>query len=203
MRKALSRRTLLLAAGTGAAGAVAGASLAGPRAASDDLEPTVADIGFCTDMTAHHIQALAMCHRVLGRDTGDPVQAAATEVLQTQAIEIGTMRAWLTDWGATTASPETTMAWMGMSDGAGVPFSMMPGLASDEEMRALSLAEGLDRGRLWIELMRTHHVGGVDMAKAAIELVGAEKVRRLARIQVDVQTYEIEQYDQLLTTAYA
>lgn len=89
---------------------------------------------------------------------------------------------------------------MGMNDGDGMPAAMMPGLASDDETRALSLAEGPSKGRLWIELMRTHHISGVNMASAAIDLTSAEKVRRLARIQVDVQTYEIEQYDLILAT---
>ena len=64
------------------------------------------------------------------------------------------------------------------------------------------LAEGAERGRLWLQLMRAHHVGGVEMATAAIDLVVTEKVRRLARTQADVQTYEIEQYDLLLATEY-
>jgi len=152
-------------------------------------------------MTIHHVQALAMCQRVLGRQTGDPVQAAAAEVLQTQAIEVGMMRAWLADWGQSTSPPETVMAWM--HDGVGMRVGMMPGLASDDEMRSLSLAEGTAQGRLWIELMRAHHVGGVAMAEAAIELVSAEKVLRLARTQVEVQTFEIAQYDQLMSTVYA
>lgn len=154
-------------------------------------------------MSAHHIQALAMCQRVLGRDTGGSVQAAAVEVLQTQAIEVGMMRAWLADWGASTNLPETVMGWMGMHDGHAMTLAMMPGLASDDEMRELSLAEGRDQGRLWIELMRTHHVGGVDMASAVLDLTDTEKVRRMATVQVQVQTYEIEQYDMLLATEYA
>lgn len=144
-----------------------------------------------------------MCQRVLGRDTGDAVQAAASEVLQTQAIEVGMMWAWLADWGQSTSPPINVMAWMGMNDGAGMPTAMMPGLASDDEMRALSLADGMAQGKLWIELMRAHHVGGVDMATAAGDLVQTDKVRRLAAIQVDVQTFEIEQYDVLLSTVYA
>lgn len=155
------------------------------------------------DMSTHHLQAIAMCQRVLGRDTGDPVQAAATEVLTTQSIEVGMMRAWLTDWGVSTSPPETVMAWMGMNFGEGIPAEYMPGLASDEQMRELSLAEGTDQGRMWIELMRAHHVGGVHMATAAIEAVSLEKVGRLAQVQVQVQTFEIEQYDLLLATDYA
>ena len=200
-----SRRVFLVGAVAAAAGAAGGAAIVDARSSSDDsLEsPSDADVGFCTDMSTHHVQALAMCQRVLGRDTGDAVQAAAAEVLQTQAIEVGMMRAWLTDWGQSTSPPTTVMAWMGMNDGAGMPAAMMPGLASDDEMRSLSETEGMARGKLWIELMRAHHVGGVAMAEAAIELVSADKVLRLARTQAEVQTYEISQYDILLSTVYA
>ena len=191
----------------GVAGAAAGFGTAGVVHAVGhhlaDHEHSHVDVGFCQDMTVHHVQALAMCQRVLGRDTGDSVQAAAVEVLQTQAIEVGMMRAWLTDWGESTVAQETAMAWMGDHHGDGIPTESMPGLATDDEMRALGLAEGFEQGRLWLELMLAHHVGGVDMASAAVELASADKVRRIAATQVGVQTYEIGQYEELLETIYA
>lgn len=201
MTRVTSRRGVLLAVGAGAIGVAGGNVLASAGARVD--QPSAVDIGFCVDMSTHHVQALAMCQRVLGRDTGDAVQAAATEVLQTQSIEVGMMRAWLADWGESTNAPETVMAWMGMNWGDGIPAEEMIGLASESELRELSLAEGIDRGRQWLLLMRAHHVGGVHMASAAIDLAGLEKVRRLARTQVEVQTYEIEQYDMLLADQYA
>ncbi len=170
------------------------------------------DIGFCTDMTAHHLQAVIMCERVLGRDTGDPVQAAATEVIRNQSIEIGMMRAWLADWDAPTTSPERVMAWMAdhqsmtsMAEGAaaGIPLAEMPGYATDDQLAALSTTSGLDKGRLWLELMRAHHVGGVAMAEAAADLSSSEKVVRLATTQAEVQSWEIGQYDLLLSSVYA
>ncbi len=208
MTRSLSRRGFLLAGGTAVVGFAGGFAVASTVSSDDstgssDETPNEADIGFCTDMSTHHIQAIAMCQRVLGRDTGDPVQAAASEVLQTQSIEVGTMRAWLTDWGQSTSAPDTVMAWMGMNGGEGIPAQDMIGLASDDDMRALSAAEGTDQGRLWLELMRAHHVGGVHMATAAIDLVSVDKVRRLANTQVNVQSYEIEQYDLLLASDYA
>jgi len=160
--------------------------------------PNAADLGFLADMTTHHVQALAMCERVLGRPTGDAVQAAATEVLRNQSIEVGMMRAWLADWGQSTATPELAMGWMGMADGQGMPSAMMPGLATDEQMRSLAVADGEERGRLWLVLMRAHHVGGVTMANAAVNSVATTKVRRMATTQSAVQSYEISQYDQLL-----
>ena len=198
------RRRFLQLGGAAAIGAAAGiASPLGDPTVGASETPDEADVGFCADMTAHHVQALAMCQRVLGRDTGDPVQAAATEVLTNQAMEVGQMRAWLADWGESTATPDLVMGWMGMNDGAGMPLAMMPGYATAAQLQDLARADGLDQGRMWLELMRAHHVGGVAMAEAAAELAGTEKVRRLAAAQAAVQSYEISQYDLLLATTYA
>ncbi|MGA9277932.1 DUF305 domain-containing protein [Ilumatobacter sp.] len=202
---AISRRRLLTAGAAGSAGAVIGFTAhasAAPSTASG-VTPSDADIGFCTDMAAHHVQALALCQRVLGRDTGDPVQAAASEVLQNQAIEVGMMRAWLTDWGEATNTSELVMGWMGANDGAGVPISMMEGYASAAALQELSTTDGLAAGRLWLELMRAHHVGGVSMAEHAAAIVSTDKVRRLATTQAEVQTFEISQYDALIGGTYA
>lgn len=173
------------------------------RAAAQDTEPTESDIGYCRDMSVHHLQALDMCQRVLGHDTGGSVQAAAAEVLQNQAIEVGLFWAWLGDWDASTVPPETVMAWMGANGGAGIPLASMPGYASPEELLELSTLSGLDRGRRWLQLMRAHHVAGVTMATRATELASAHKVVRLAARQAEIQAYEIYQYDQLLAGPYA
>lgn len=184
-------------------GAAAGTLLlAAPTVATAQSSPTDVDTGFCRDMSAHHVQALSMCQRVLGRDTGGSVQAAATEVLQNQAIEVGQMRAWLADWGQSTVPPTIVMGWMGANDGVGVPLAAMPGYATDSELFELSTLTGRARGKRWIELMRAHHVGGVAMAAQALDRASAPKVIRLATTQVAVQTFEIEQYDLLLATSY-
>lgn len=176
------------------------ACLMNSATACDAVEPTLADIGFCRDMSVHHLQALAMCQRVLGRETGGAVQAAASEVLQNQAMEVGQMRAWLADWGQSTVPATTVMDWMGANQGMGMPIAHMPGYATDDEMLELSTLEGMDRGRRWLELMRAHHLGGVMMANEAQNLASSIKVIRLAKIQAQVQTYEIYQYDLLLAT---
>lgn len=198
-RNPMNRRDFLLGTAAGAVGFAGGVLI--PPSETGAAAPSRVDVGFCADMTVHHVQALAMCQRVLGRDTGDPVQAAAAEVLQNQSIEVGQMRAWLTDWGESTAAPETVMEWMN-NDG-GMPVAMMPGYATDDELRELSELIGIAQGRRWLELMRAHHVGGVMMATKASELATADKVVRLASLQAQVQSFEIDQYDQLLETDYA
>lgn len=205
-RRGLLRGLAVAAGGAGLAacsrsgdtdtGAAASESSEG-SAASDDT-PDEVDIGFCTDMSAHHTQALAMCQRVLGTDAGGPVEAAAAEMLQNQAYEVGLMHALLQNWGRSTAPPTEVMAWMGMA----MPYESMVGLASDEEMRGLAEATGLAKGRMFLELMKAHHAGGVHMAEA----VGPEqtqRVRRLAEQMIATQRYEIDVFDQLLATTYA
>ncbi|GAA1858164.1 DUF305 domain-containing protein [Microbacterium koreense] len=185
--------------------AAIGAGLAAcTRADAETVEssvdaPTEADIGFCTDMAYHHEQALAMCQRVLGADTGGSVQNAAAELLQNQAYERGTMHAWLEAWGQSTAPPVEVMGWMGMA----MPAAEMPGLATEGEMQQLATLEGIDKGREFLVLMRAHHVGGVHMADAAVEAASVPKVINLAERMSAQQTYEIAMYDDLLTTTYA
>lgn len=196
-------RRRLLGLSIGALGvAVAGGTLAACSSRAEAVEePTDVDVGFLTDMSAHHGQALVLCQRVLGGDVGSPVVAAAAEVLQNQGIELGMMRAWLSDWGASTAPPETVMAWMHI--GGGMPLAEMHGMASDDELAELARLDGVDQGRYWLELMTAHHEGGVAMAEAAATLASSAKVIRLAESQAAIQTAEIEQYRQLLDTTYA
>lgn len=192
------RRWFLRSAAVAAAGA--GGALAGYGLAPGDpsVRPSALDVGFFTDMAFHHEQALAMCQRVLGRPTGDAVQASAAEILQNQSFERGLMVAWLQSWGASTEPPSQVMGWMGPP----IAADRMPGLASDAEMRELSELQGPAKGRRFLELMRAHHVGGVDMADAAATSP-TEPVARLATQMSKTQTYEIGVFDLLLSTTYA
>ena len=194
-RPVASRRQLLL----GSSVLALGVGLAGCAPKQPTVSgPTDVDIGFCTDMAFHHEQALAMCQRVLGRDTGEPVQASAAEILQNQSYERGQMHAWLAGWGESTAPPATVMGWMGMS----MPASGMHGLASDADMRRLADTQGLAKGRLFLQLMRAHHVGGVAMADVAAAGAATAEVTALAGRMSQVQSYEIGVFDTLLSGDY-
>ena len=172
----------------------------GAAAAVDAEVPNEVDIGFATDMSFHHQQALAMSQRVLGTDTSGAVQAAAAEILQTQAYEMGLLQGWLREWGESTAPPDMTtgevMAWMGHAR----PADEMPGYATDEQMRELAALTGSAKGRMFLELMRAHHVGGLHMAEHAAEHAATEKIRTAAATMVEVQTYDIAVFDDLLAS---
>lgn len=179
-----------------------GAILIRSVSATDQHEPTAAEVGYLQDVSAHHLQALDVCRCVLGRGTGGSVQAAATEVLENQAMEVGQMRGWLTDWGSSTVPPTNVMAWMTANQGTGMPLAMMPGYASDEQLSELSALTGLSLGKRWLELLRAH-VGGVMMASEAHIIASSIKVVRLKKFQIHAKTFEIALYDRLLSNAYS
>lgn len=162
--------------------------------------PNDVDVGFATDMSFHHQQALAMSQRVLGSDTSGAVQAAAAEILQTQAYEMGLLQGWLREWGESTAPPDMTtgevMSWMDHAR----PADEMPGYATDEQMSELAALAGSAKGRMFLELMRAHHVGGIHMAAHAAEHAATEKIRTAAATMVEVQTYDIAVFDELLAS---
>ncbi|MEQ1874593.1 MAG: DUF305 domain-containing protein [Ilumatobacteraceae bacterium] len=156
------------------------------------------DIGFLIDMSFHHGQALVLCQRVLGRDTGGPVQASAAEILQYQSYELGVMHAWLQAEDASTAPPEEVMAWMGMP----LRADEMPGLASPAEIDELENLDGRAKGRRFLELMRAHHVGALHMLEAIAD-TPTDRVASLAGRMMTAQTFDIAVFDELLATSYA
>jgi uncharacterized protein (DUF305 family) len=113
--------------------------------------------------------------------------------------ERGIMLDWLQTWGESTAPPVKVMGRMGMS----MNLAQMPGLASPAQMGDLATTSGLPQGRLFLELMRSHHVGGVHMADAAAKTAGSDLVCGLAARRSAAQSYEIGIFDELLASTYA
>ncbi len=65
-------------------------------------------------------------------------------------------------------------------------------MATPEQMNALRELDGVEAEILFLQLIITHHVSGVEMAQAALARVQRPEVRALAQSMVDAQTYEIE-----------
>lgn len=74
----------------------------------------------------------------------------------------------------------------------------MPGLATAEQMAALSEAEGVDAERLFLELMTVHHLGGVEMAEALLARSDLGLATNLAQRMVTSQAKEIDSMRELL-----
>lgn len=158
-----------------------------------------ADAGFARDMSEHHAQAVQMSQLVMQRTDDEAVRRLAADIATNQDFERGVMAAWLDEWGLPRARGEERMAWMGHADmdlPAGVA---MPGMASPTEIQELSDASGEEAEILFLQLMTTHHIAGVEMAEAALDLAQDPGVLAAARRMVTAQSGEIAlMHDMLL-----
>lgn len=161
----------------------------GDRSPSDDS----VDAGFARDMGEHHAQAIEMSHLVMQRTEDEAVSRLALDIANNQAFERGMMATWLEDWGLPRAGDGTRMAWM-EHDHAAMdlpPGVSMPGMASPVEIQELTDARDREAEVLFLQLMTTHHISGVEMAEAALADGSAPQVHAAAQRMVNAQFGEV------------
>ncbi|WP_131103914.1 DUF305 domain-containing protein [Ornithinimicrobium sufpigmenti] len=163
----------------------------GERTPGDDS----VDAGFARDMSEHHAQAIEMSFLVLERTDDHAVGRLAIDIANNQATERGMMMTWLQSWGLPFASPDgERMVWMEHDHHAaealppGVP---MAGMASPVEIQELTDAEGDEAEILYLQLMTTHHIAGVEMAEDALRNADSPQVRAAAQRMVNAQFGEV------------
>ncbi|MET9451902.1 DUF305 domain-containing protein [Streptomyces cinerochromogenes] len=152
-----------------------------------------ADAGFARDMAVHHQQAVEMSYIVRDRTGNEEVRRLAYDIAQTQANQRGMLLGWLDLWELPKVSADPPMTWMGMGDMAsGKDGALMPGMATNTELKKLQSLSGKQAEILYLQLMTDHHKGGIHMAEGCVAkcTVGVEK--RLAQGMVDAQQSEIE-----------
>lgn len=151
------------------------------------------EAGFARDMSDHHEQAVEMALLIEER-TNDPLVAGlAKDIMLTQQHQRGQMLAWLDLWGLAPTGTDAPMAWMDHR-----VERRMPGMASPEELQALSGHSGPEADRMFLRLMIRHHDGGVPMARGVLERSDHEVVRNLAAAIVEAQQAEIRTMQNLL-----
>ncbi|MGB5936039.1 MAG: DUF305 domain-containing protein, partial [Ornithinimicrobium sp.] len=167
------------------------------------------DAGFARDMSEHHGQAVDMSLIVLQESDDPGIDVLAYDIATTQSTQIGTMQGWLDQWGLPSARSEPRMSWMAegaMTNGEmgspaepGEPdYRPMPGMASPAEMEGLRAATSTDSEILFLQLMITHHLAGVDMAQAAVDRADDPEVTRQAEAMVNGQRRAIDLMTALL-----
>lgn len=169
--------------------AVADGDDSGMRAPAADS----ADAGFARDMAVHHQQAVEMSYIVRDRTKNTEVRRLAYDIAQTQANQRGMLLGWLDLWELPKVSADPPMTWMGMGDMAsGKDGSLMPGMATNTEMKRLGTLDGKQAEVFYLQLMTDHHQGGIHMAEGCVEkcTVGVEK--RLAQGMVASQQSELD-----------
>ncbi len=177
--------------------------------APDTPDGDSVDAGFARDMSEHHAQAVEMSLIALQDSDDTAIDLLSYDIATTQSSQIGTMQGWLDQWDLPSARSQPRMAWMPqgtmpdaeMTSAAepGEPdYRSMPGMASPAELDQLRAATSTDSEILFLQLMITHHLAGVDMAQAAVELAEDPEVTRLAEAMVNGQRSEIELMTDLL-----
>lgn len=162
---------------------------------SSTIAANTADETFVTMMIPHHEQAVEMADIVLGKEGVDPrVTDLAQQVKDAQGPEIERMLSWLNDWEVEYDPNNGGMEGMdhGSMDASG------DGMMTADDMSTLENADGTSASQLFLEQMIIHHVGAVDMARAALQDGQHPDVLELAQQVVDDQTAEISAMEDLL-----
>ncbi|GIH25801.1 lipoprotein [Acrocarpospora phusangensis] len=145
-----------------------------------------ADVLFVQMMIPHHQQAVEMAQLAQSRATDPEIKELADEIEETQEAEIETLRDWLKDWG----KPLPT------GDMERMPG--MPGMMSDEKMRALREAKGTDFDKQFTEMMIAHHKGAIQMAETEQAKGRNPDVKRFAMSVASSQQAQILQLQRIL-----
>ena len=185
-------------AGTSAAVLVAAGAITYAVAedgSSDTKTPSAdsADAGFARDMAVHHQQAVEMSYIVRDRTKNEEVRRLAYDIAQTQANQRGMLLGWLDLWDLPKVTSDAPMTWMGMGDMAsGKDGALMPGMATNTELKKLNSLSGKQAEILFLQLMTAHHEGGIHMAKGCVEKCKVGVERDLAQGMVNAQQSEIK-----------
>ncbi|MFF4114147.1 DUF305 domain-containing protein [Streptomyces sp. NPDC001714] len=158
-----------------------------------------ADAGFARDMAVHHQQAVEMSYIIRDRTKNTEVRRLAYDIAQTQANQRGMLLGWLTLWELPKVSAKPPMSWMGMGDmperGDG---SLMPGMATDTELKKLGTLNGRQAEIFYLQLMTDHHKGGIHMAEGCVAKCTVAVEKSLAQGMVDAQQSELTTMKQML-----
>lgn len=143
------------------------------------------DVDFVVSMVPHHTQALRMAELASDRASDERVRAIADRILAGQGPEIEAMQGWLAANGLPAADPD--------DHGHGG----MRGMASSEQLLALTSASGEEFDRLFLELMTAHHEGALTMAGEALDAANPQ-VQDMVQDTVAGQGVEIARMQEVL-----
>ncbi|WP_034592111.1 DUF305 domain-containing protein [Hamadaea tsunoensis] len=169
---------------------VASASAATP---GDDS----AEAGFARDMSTHHAQAVDMSMIAAAKATNPNVRQLGYDIALTQENQIGIMQTWLKDWGLDPTGTQPKMAWMPEGTAA-LKDGLMPGMATQDQMRQLQSASGKQVDILYLKLILAHHLGGIHMVDGVLAKTTDPDVKELAENMKAGQQKEITVVQDLL-----
>jgi uncharacterized protein (DUF305 family) len=174
----------------GGAGGMSGMNMPGHIMIPPGAIYTKADVEFMQGMIAHHAQAIVMSRMAEARGANPQVLKLSKKIDQSQIPEILIMQQWLRRHDQ--HAPDTS-SWRTMR---------MAGMLTDEQLKELDAAKGVDFDRAFLEMMIQHHAGALKMVEDlfATPLAGQEvDVNVFANDVVTAQTGEIGIMQRLLS----
>lgn len=152
------------------------------------------EAGFARDMITHHEQAVTMGMIAYTQAEHAYVRSLGYDIAINQQGQVGMMHQWLRDWDLDPTGSQPRMAWMADElDPAMVrEGGLMPGMATTAQLNELREAEGLAVDRLFLELMTTHHLGGLHMVDAVLDRSDNPQVTSLAELMRAGQAKEMQ-----------
>jgi uncharacterized protein (DUF305 family) len=191
------RRVVIIGAALAAAFvAGAGASWLRARAVTPTPGPASAEAGFARDMQVHHTQGVEMSMMVRDRTDDPDMRQMAYDMATTQGHQAGQLFGWLSAWGLNQLGGQPPMTWMGHT-GHGMG-TLMPGMATPEQVAQLSAASGIEAERVFLRLMIAHHRGALEMSEGVLERSEHPAVLAFARAVLRSQKSEIDLMTRML-----
>ncbi|MDQ1040489.1 uncharacterized protein (DUF305 family) [Streptomyces sp. V3I8] len=146
---------------------------------SDDDTPNSADLDYARMMIEHHQQAIEMTELAPERARSTQVKRLAERISASQGPEVETMEAWLENHGG------------GGKKSGGHHHDVMPGMATDTQLKTLRAAKGAAFDELFLKLMITHHNGAITMATDVLSQGNNIQIGEMADDVIAQQTTEI------------
>lgn len=135
-----------------------------------------AEIRYARMMAIHHAQAVEMSLREVMYGADPDLRVIAVDALLTQQNQVGRFQQFLDERGVTSMLE---------------PGETMPGMMTNQSLSEFRTLTGDDLDRRFVALMIEHHLGGVEMSRAALAEGMNGEMARLARSVVASQSAEI------------
>lgn len=189
--KSLATSALLLA------GVLAGSGVgqAAP-VAPDSGKVTAADIKFMSTMIGHHAQAIVMAKMAPTHGASPAILTLSGRIINAQQDEIALMQQWLREQNQPVPDPAEALEMMRQ-----MPEMRMPGMLSEEQMKQLDAARGVDFDETFLRFMIQHHTGATSMVKDLFDTPGAAQDNMVFKLASDInvdQTTEIARMRRML-----
>jgi len=156
---------------------------------------TQADIEFMSGMIGHHSQAVKMAGWAPSHGASKSLQIYCGRVAMAQTAEIGLMQQWLKERNQPV--PENDPRGMKMSMNGKELFMMMPGMLTEEQMKELDAARGIEFDRLFLTYMIQHHKGAIKMVETLENSPGADQDEIVFKFSNDVQADQSTEIDRM------